>query len=134
MLEDYVRCNFPEAKCESLKPKYPESYSSFKVMIDNENFDKAFNGELWPKGTLVKRFCRGILYERFGIRLDFSNSLDVDILFCMPGSIRKLVKNAWNIRDMTKQNDTQIMNRARTRPVRGCWGTETESEGGMDLI
>lgn len=51
-----VKQTFPEAVCEQLQSKYPEHYTSFKVTIDLENFEKALNPELWPSGTYVSRF------------------------------------------------------------------------------
>ncbi|KAJ4451696.1 hypothetical protein ANN_03166 [Periplaneta americana] len=48
VLEDYMKCNYPEAKREPLEGKYeyPESYSSFKVIIHNDNLDKACRNTL----------------------------------------------------------------------------------------
>lgn len=56
MLEDYVKVNFPEVKCEPLKAKYPEHYSSFKITINEENLEKAMDSKQWPQGALVMRY------------------------------------------------------------------------------
>lgn len=39
----FLQPNFTDAKCEALKSKYPESYSSFKVLIAKSQFEKALD-------------------------------------------------------------------------------------------
>lgn len=41
-----LRLVFPEISCEQLDSKYPEHYSSFKVSINLDNFDKALRSDI----------------------------------------------------------------------------------------
>lgn len=53
---DYLKATFPEIKCESLISKFPTSYSSFKLTVDVDNFEKVMNPDLWPQGTYLDKF------------------------------------------------------------------------------
>lgn len=55
-LRELLKDTFPEVICESLTPKYPDRYASFKVTIYEENFKKAMNPDVWPDGACVSRF------------------------------------------------------------------------------
>lgn len=55
-LTDFLKPNFPEVVCESLQPKYPDLYTSYKVTIFDENFKKAMDPQFWPKGACIQRF------------------------------------------------------------------------------
>lgn len=51
-----LRGTFPEVKCEPIRTKFPDEYSSFKMIINEDNVGKAFDPNLWPAGTLVNKF------------------------------------------------------------------------------
>ncbi|KAK5645169.1 hypothetical protein RI129_006469 [Pyrocoelia pectoralis] len=53
---NFLKPTFSEVTCEQLRSVKPESYSSFKVTIDNSNLTKAMNPASWPKGTCINRF------------------------------------------------------------------------------
>lgn len=55
-LNELLKNSFPEVSCESLTPKYPNIYSSFKVTIFEDNFRKAMDPKLWPDGACISRF------------------------------------------------------------------------------
>lgn len=55
-LTSMVTKYFPEADLEQLDSKYPQYYSSFKVMINLANVEQAMNPEIWPEGCYVTRF------------------------------------------------------------------------------
>lgn len=55
-LTAYLRPNFPEVICTSLKPKHEGQYASFKISVYQQNFSKAMNAELWPEGTCISKF------------------------------------------------------------------------------
>lgn len=55
-LENYFNRNFFYVKCKKLIFRYPDSYSSFKVLISNSEYEKALNGTNWPKKVNVHRF------------------------------------------------------------------------------
>lgn len=42
--------------CERLQSRFPGSYASFKVTINQSDFDKAMDPLLWPEGSLVRQF------------------------------------------------------------------------------
>lgn len=56
VLEEYLRPNFSEVVCETLESKNAKLYSSFKVKILKENFDKAMDPSIWPQNACVSRF------------------------------------------------------------------------------
>lgn len=55
-LELFLKKNFSIVKCEELKSRYPESYSSFKVLVPSSEYDKALVGSNWPNNANVHRF------------------------------------------------------------------------------
>ena len=55
-LQNSLKDIFPEVFCESIQSKHPEIYSSIKVTMNQDNFKKAWNKELWPNGAIVSRF------------------------------------------------------------------------------
>lgn len=55
-LEELLRKSFSEVNCESVKPRYPNLYSSFKVTIFEENFRKAMDPTIWPDGACISKF------------------------------------------------------------------------------
>lgn len=55
-LQELLKNSFSEVLCESIKPKYPNLYSSFKVSIFEENFRNAMNPKIWPDGACISRF------------------------------------------------------------------------------
>lgn len=55
-LKDMLKPHFGEVVTEALESRNPEIYSSFKVTIFRENFEKAMDATLWPKNTCVRRF------------------------------------------------------------------------------
>ena len=56
VIQEYIQSSFPEATCEQLNSKFPDIYSSFKVTINAENLDRAFDPSVWPQGDMVTRF------------------------------------------------------------------------------
>lgn len=58
-LTDFLKDKFPEVHCEQGRSKFPESYSSFKVTINEANHNVAMNPELWPVGIYINKFFRG---------------------------------------------------------------------------
>lgn len=57
-LQSFLNKNFAIAKCEKLSSKYPDSYSSFKVLIPDSDYEKALDGSNWPNKANVHRFFR----------------------------------------------------------------------------
>lgn len=55
-LTNLLKPHFPEISCESITPKHPTVYGSFKVTIYEQNFRMAMNPSVWPKGAYVSRF------------------------------------------------------------------------------
>ena len=55
-MNNYVKSYFPEAVCEAVNSKHPETYSSFKVTIDFNNLDGAMIADILPYGAFVNRF------------------------------------------------------------------------------
>lgn len=55
-ITNYLQGDFPEVKCGKLSSKYPYHYSSFKIMIDLVNLEKAKDPSIWPRGIYVSRF------------------------------------------------------------------------------
>lgn len=51
-----LKVNFSEVKIESITPKQPSLYSSYKVAIYDSNFKKAMNPSVWPDGSCISRF------------------------------------------------------------------------------
>ena len=46
----------PEAVCEKQISKFPGSYSSFRIDVNQSNYVVVSNPELWPEGTFISRF------------------------------------------------------------------------------
>lgn len=57
---DFLKHDFSEVKCEKLKSRNPDLYSSFKVEINENNLESALNANIWPTNARVRRF----LYPR----------------------------------------------------------------------
>ncbi|KAJ8951548.1 hypothetical protein NQ318_020421 [Aromia moschata] len=57
-LKDLLKIHFPEVTCEAITSKHPELYSSFKVNILEENYNKAMEASKWPTGAYVQRFLQ----------------------------------------------------------------------------
>lgn len=55
-LQSFLSKNFSNVKCEKLVSRYPESYSSFKVLLPSSDYEKAMNASNWPKRASVHRF------------------------------------------------------------------------------
>ncbi|KAJ3655536.1 hypothetical protein Zmor_014662 [Zophobas morio] len=53
---NFLKNDFPEVKVQPLVAKYPEYYSSFKIIVDLVNKEKAMDGNRWPQGTYISRF------------------------------------------------------------------------------
>lgn len=51
-----LKKHFPEVSCESLKPRHPGLYASFKVTIYADNFKVAMDPAIWPQGSCISRF------------------------------------------------------------------------------
>ncbi|KAL3274442.1 hypothetical protein HHI36_015830, partial [Cryptolaemus montrouzieri] len=51
-----AQVNIPEATCELLSSKHPNSYTSFRVCINANNFELAKYVNMWPEGALIKKF------------------------------------------------------------------------------
>ncbi|CAG9817693.1 unnamed protein product [Phaedon cochleariae] len=52
-LKSTLQKHFPEVHCHQITAKYPDLYSSFKVRILEENFNKAMDPNIWPIGAYV---------------------------------------------------------------------------------
>lgn len=55
-LQNFLKKNFTNIQCEKLISKYPESYSSFKVLVPESEYEKALVGSIWPNKASVRRF------------------------------------------------------------------------------
>lgn len=55
-LTGMLKVNFPEVVCETLVPRHPGVYASFKVSVFGHNFKTAMNASLWPQGACISRF------------------------------------------------------------------------------
>lgn len=54
-LSSRLKPSFPEVECESITSKHPELYTSYKVKIFEDNFEKAMTPEVWPSGACISR-------------------------------------------------------------------------------
>lgn len=52
--------NISPVKCEQMKSKYPDEYSSFKVSVPVELEKEFLNPELWPQHVCIDRFLHFI--------------------------------------------------------------------------
>lgn len=58
-LMSFLRQNFSDnVRCETLKSRFPDNYSSFKVMIPASEYDKALIPSSWPHHANVRQFFR----------------------------------------------------------------------------
>lgn len=64
-LQNFLKNKFSNVKCEKLASRYPDSYSSFKVLIPSTEYDKALNGSNWPNKVTVHHF-----FHRRGMNRD----------------------------------------------------------------
>lgn len=55
-LTSYLKPSFPEVSCEKMNSRYPEYYSSFKIVVNELNSAKAEDPSLWPAGCCVNRY------------------------------------------------------------------------------
>lgn len=55
-LQSFLCSSFPEVVCTPLNSRYPDRYSSFKVLISRTNYDKAMDASLWPNKACVRDF------------------------------------------------------------------------------
>ncbi|KAJ3655761.1 hypothetical protein Zmor_014875 [Zophobas morio] len=53
---DFLNPDFPEVRCEPIDSKYPQHYSSFKVIVNLANKDNIMDPNIWPQETYVARF------------------------------------------------------------------------------
>lgn len=58
ILKSHLVQFFKEAEVDELTSSYPEIYKSFKVSIDQLNFDAALDPSKWPSGAYVTKFFR----------------------------------------------------------------------------
>lgn len=76
-LQKLLIATFPEVQCELLKSKHPLIYSSIKVSIYQENFEKAWCKDIWPDGALVSKY---FLFKKDTLQLDgVQNKEDLDV-------------------------------------------------------
>lgn len=52
-MEQMLKANFPEVRCEQLDSGRPDLYSSFKVKIHDHHFKKAMDPTVWPEHACV---------------------------------------------------------------------------------
>lgn len=57
-IKTYLGPEFPEIQCESIESKHPETYSSFKITINSNNFTHLMNPDKWPNGVFINKFFR----------------------------------------------------------------------------
>lgn len=57
-LKQLLKTHFPEVECQKLESRNTNFFSSFKVIIDETNYDKAWDPEIWPKDAQVSPFFR----------------------------------------------------------------------------
>lgn len=55
-LQTFLRQNFSVVKCEKLSSRFPDAYSSFKVLIPSSEYKKALDGSNWPNKVNVHHF------------------------------------------------------------------------------
>lgn len=53
---NHLKPLYSEVVCEKLDSKHPESYSSFKITLNEDNLKSAMCLSKWPAGTHVNRF------------------------------------------------------------------------------
>lgn len=55
-VKDFLSSKLLDAECESIKLKFPDYYSSFKVSVDLDEKERVADPKLWPRGIAVSRF------------------------------------------------------------------------------
>lgn len=55
-LQNFLKNKFSNVICEKLSSRYPNSYSSFKVLIPSSEYNKALEGSNWPNKVNVHHF------------------------------------------------------------------------------
>ncbi|KAG5868869.1 hypothetical protein JTB14_011697 [Gonioctena quinquepunctata] len=55
-LLNFLKPTLSDVGCSAVKSKFPQSYSSYKVSVKEEEMNKAWTQEVWPKGALVSHF------------------------------------------------------------------------------
>ncbi|KAG5881948.1 hypothetical protein JTB14_020512 [Gonioctena quinquepunctata] len=55
-LLNFLKPTLSDVRCSAVKSKFPQSYSSYKVSVKEEEMNKAWTQEVWPKGALVSHF------------------------------------------------------------------------------
>lgn len=55
-LQSFLLKNFSDVKCEAMKSRFPDSYSSFKVLIPSDEFEKVSVQSHWPNRASVHYF------------------------------------------------------------------------------
>lgn len=58
LLKSHLVKYFPEVVVEDLNSSHPELYKSFKVTVNQINFDNAFDPAKWPLGSYISKFFR----------------------------------------------------------------------------
>lgn len=58
-LQAFLSKKFNNVKCELLKPRFPETYSSFKVIVPVSEFVKVKDANNWPKNASFNFFYQG---------------------------------------------------------------------------
>ncbi|KAK9687292.1 hypothetical protein QE152_g36547 [Popillia japonica] len=58
ILKSHLVQFFKEAEVDELTSSHPEIYKSFKISIDQSNFDAALDPSKWPSGAYVTKFFR----------------------------------------------------------------------------
>lgn len=57
-ITEFLKKKFPEVRCEQGQSKFPECYSSFKITINENNYNSFMNPDLWPSGIYINKFFR----------------------------------------------------------------------------
>lgn len=53
-----IEDSFPEVECESIRSRYPQCYSSFKIGVDVGNKAGIMDPAVWPAGIFINQFFR----------------------------------------------------------------------------
>jgi hypothetical protein len=63
----------PDVKVEKLRSRFPENYSSFKIIVNSEFYGTLLSSEFWPKGVAVRKFYEnGIKSNHTKFKQNFS--------------------------------------------------------------
>nr|CAH7756466.1 unnamed protein product [Callosobruchus chinensis] len=81
--------HFPEVICESITPKHPEMYSSFRIGIYDRNFRKAMDPSIWPSGACCANDYK---FDNLFIDLWYANIkvICITVTWCTPDMISLL--------------------------------------------